>query len=166
MNGDGRIGRFVAAARGLLRMQLAAALLALVLAVWALLSVWGLAAERDRLQAQVASLEGQLQTRPAAAQPVDNTAAVLAAPILIPVPIVEAAPSAGDIPSTEPPADTNIGGGPALPPEPQAEQDCGGTNANQPRCRPGRWNRPVLRRPINPVAPEPQANQQRSLEPR
>ena len=161
MNEHGRIARFVKAARSLLLMQLAASLLAVLLAVWALTAVWELAAERDRLREQVQSLQSR-QPAAAAAQavptggPMENGVrppAIL--PIAIPVP--EVAPDVNmilpgtnvaapvDTPVTEPTTGTA-----------PAELDCSGVNAGQPRCRPGRWNRPVPQRPIPRTEPEPQ----------
>jgi hypothetical protein len=58
---EGRIGRFLRAARTLFLMQLAAGVLALALAVWAVVAVRDLAAERDRLQSQLADLRARPQ---------------------------------------------------------------------------------------------------------
>ena len=59
MSDHGRIARFVRAARSLLLMQVAAALLAVLLAVWALTAVWEMAAERDRLRAENERLQAR-----------------------------------------------------------------------------------------------------------
>jgi hypothetical protein len=151
---EGRIGRFVKAARSLLIMQAAAALLAVALSVWAFVEVRELAAERERLQARVAELEGQrgapspVTTAPNDVPP-DATLAPRAPPVLIPVPVPVLGaelPAAGEpAPGTETPA---------VEPKPteSAAPDCSGDNASQPRCRPGRWGR---RTPgVQPVAPE------------
>jgi hypothetical protein len=157
---SGRIGRFVAAARRLMLMQVGAALLALVLAVWAVIAVWELAAERDRLRAQLDAAPESSSMN--AAAPATNSATSLdneiRAPAIMPV----------FIPMTEEPSDMNM-----LVPEmnaaapvanqvaepnvePVPEQECTGANANQARCRPGRWTRPVPQRPIPRTQPEPQ----------
>lgn len=160
MSESSRISRFVRAARSLLLMQLAGAVIALVLAVWAVTAVWELAAERDRLQAQVQALQsrqpaGTAEPTPAASSPLANEVrppAIL--PIAIPVPevapdvnmIVPEANVAAPAPDlTTPPADVTPPG-----------QDCSGANAGQPRCRPGRWNQPVRQRPVPRTQPDPQ----------
>jgi hypothetical protein len=159
MSENGRIARFVKAARSLLLMQLAAALFALLLAAWAVTAVWELAAERDRLREQVRALQSR---EPAAAAetvptggPMENGVrppAIL--PIAIPVP--EVAPDVNMIlpgANSTAPA-TNEVTEPTI--ETPAEPDCSGTNAAQPRCRPGRWNRPVPQRQPPRTEPEPQ----------
>jgi hypothetical protein len=154
---DGRIGRFVKAARSLLVAQAAAALLAVGLSAWAFLAVRELAAERDALQAQVAELQGQrAASAPAAAPtadlPPDANLTAPAATVIVPVPVpvigVEEAPPLEPGPAGEQPGTEN-GTTP-----PSSEQDCSGANAAQPRCRPGRWTRRDP--PLRPVAPEPQ----------
>jgi hypothetical protein len=167
MSEYGRIARFVRAVRSLLMMQLAAALLAVLLAVWALTAVWEMAAERDRLRAQVQALEGRAPETAATieevntARPLENGVrppAIL--PIAIPVP--EVAPDVNTIlpgsSLTLPP--TNQVTPPAIVP-PTAEQDCSGAAAALPRCRPGRWNRQVPR-----AEPEPKAETPPAPEPR
>jgi hypothetical protein len=167
MSENGRIARFVRAARNLLLMQLAAALLAVLLAVWALTAVWELAAERDRLRAQVQSLEARpavpavTAAAPEAGNAIGNGVrppAIL--PIAIPVPEVApdvnmivpdatvAPPPAAQV--TPPPVETSA----------PAEQDCSGAAAGQPRCRPGRWNRQLQQLPVprNEPAPRPNPN--------
>ena len=170
MRDSGRIGRFVGAARALVRVQLAIAVLAVARSVWAYFIVRDLAAERDRLQAQVATLENDLHARPVIEQAGEGAAAPNAAPILIAVPIVEALPRVAEPPPPPQERPANSAGETAEPPRPQAGPDCSGADASQPRCRPGRWNRPVLQRPISrpAPAPEPQAttNGQRPAEPR
>lgn len=159
---DGRIGRFVKAARSLLLMQLVAAALATGLAIWAVTAVWELAAERDRLRAQVDATRSANPTAETAAAPAEN-------PILNEVRPPAILPIA--IPVPEAPADVNMllpADGGALPPAtnqvtepvvetPPAREDCTGANADQTRCRPGRWNRPVPQRPI--PRPQPEAQQ-------
>ena len=144
MSEHGRIARFVKAARSLLLMQLGAALFALLLAGWALIAVWELAAERDRLREQVQALQSR-QPAPAAETvqtpgPMQNGVrppAIL--PIAIPVP--EVAPDVNMIVpganSTAP--TTNQATEPTT--EPPAEPDCSGANAGEPGCLPNRWNR-------------------------
>jgi hypothetical protein len=156
MNENGRVARFVKAARSLLLMQLAAALLAVVLAAWALTSVWELAAERDRLREQVRALQSRQPAAEAAPAtgPMQNGVrppAIL--PIAIPVP--EVAPDVNMIvPGTNTTAPTtNQVTEPTT--EPPAELDCSGADAGQPRCLPDRWNRGVPQRPPRREA-EPQ----------
>lgn len=168
MSGPGaRIGRFVRAARSLLLMQVAAAAVALVLGVWAVLAVRDLATERDELRARVAELETQRPAAPAAAAPSGPTGPApspldteIRPPAILPVPIpvTETTPDPV-VPEPSEPAtipDPTTGEPATTPPPP--EQDCSGANANQARCRPGRWTRrdPVLQRPVRPVRPEPQ----------
>jgi hypothetical protein len=162
-----RIGRFVRAARSLLLMQLGAAVVAVVLGIWAVLAVRDMASERDQLRARVAELDSQRPNpvnAPAAA-PNGPTASPLDTEIRppailpVPIPVVETAPD----PVVDVPIKTDVDPNPAteepvVTPTPTPEQDCSGANARLPRCRPGRWNRgdPVLRRPLAPVRPEPQ----------
>ena len=144
MSEHGRIAGFVKAARGLLLMQLGAAMFAVLLAVWALIAVWELAAERDRLREQVHALQSRQQAAAAEAVqtpgPMQNGVrppAIL--PIAIPVP--EVAPDVNMIvpgANTTTPS-TNQVTEPAT--EPPAELDCSGANARDPRCLPNRWNR-------------------------
>jgi|GEM_PF-5114681 len=156
---NGRIGRFVGAARKLLLMQLAAALLAVLLALWAVFAVWELAAERDRLRAQLSEAP---PAPAAAAAAMSNTATALdnevrppaILPILIPMP--EAPPDVNMIvPELNgvAPVTNQVAPPPADPP---AEQECTGANANQVRCRPGRWSRPIPQRPVPRTQPEAQ----------
>ena len=170
MRDGGRIGRFVKAARSLLLLQLTAGVLAIALSVWAFVAVRDLAAQRDQLQSRVAELENQ-RTMGMPSQPVAPTdgSVMTAAPILIPIPIGEAAGNVQVPVETAPPtppagttAPTEQQPSGQTPTQPNPGQDCSGANADQPRCRPGRWNRPVLTRPIPRVAPEPQrpGNQQ------
>lgn len=141
---DGRIGRFVGAARKLLIVQAAVALLAAALSAWAYFEVRGLAAERDRLQSRVSQLEGQrmapaaLPVQAPVESPEGNLMTAPAASIIIPVPI--------PVPVTgpDPEIDSAIAG--EAPPAPAGvtpapEVDCSGANASLPRCRPGRWRR-------------------------
>lgn len=171
MSDSGRIGRFVKAARSLLLLQLTAGVLAIALSVWAFVAVRDLAAQRDQLQSRVAELENQ-RTMGMPSQPLATTdvSVMTAAPILIPIPIGEAASNV-QIPvettPTTPPVTDNPTPTEQQPPgqtptQPNPPQDCTGANVDQHRCRPGRWNRPVLTRPIPRVAPEPQrsGNQQ------
>lgn len=164
-----RIGRFVKAARSLLLLQLFAAALATALAIWAVTAVWELAAERDRLRAQV---DAQQSAPAAAQQPATADEAILnevRPPALLPIaiPISEPAadvnmmlPEPGLVPpgtnqAAEPPVDT-----------PTTDQECTGADANQPRCRPGRWNRPVPQRPVPRPQPEPEQPAKPDAEPR
>jgi hypothetical protein len=118
--------------------------------------VWEMAAERDRLRAQLEAA----QSRPAAADPAPTAnrpevrpPAIL--PIAIPVP--EAVPDVnmlvpetnGTAPATNQAGETDGTTG-------EEEEDCSGANANQLRCRPGRWNRPVPQRPLPRTQPDPQ----------
>ena len=167
MNESGRIGRFVKAARQLLLMQLAAALLAVVLAVWAVFAVWELAAERDRLRAQLneAPTAAAVATAPVIGAP-DSLDNEIRPPAIMPV----------FIPVPEVPPDVNMivpetnGAAPATAPvtEPVVdappEQDCTGANANQARCRPGRWSPPIRQRP--PPRPQPDPQQPEPAPPR
>ncbi|HZG44923.1 MAG TPA: hypothetical protein VEZ41_01465 [Allosphingosinicella sp.] len=172
MNETGRIALFVRASRNLLLMQVAAALLAVLLAVWALVAVWELAAERDRLRAQVQSLETKqpapvVAAVPEASNEIGNGVrppAIL--PIAIPVPQVApnvnmivpdadlVAPTPNQV--TTPPAET----------APPAEQDCSGAAAGQPRCRPGRWNRQIQQLPVPRNEPAPRPNPDSAAPPR
>ncbi|HEY0114501.1 MAG TPA: hypothetical protein VGB54_02160 [Allosphingosinicella sp.] len=170
---DGRIGRFVKAARLLLMVQLGAAALALLLSVWAFLAVRDLAAQRDRLQTRVAELEAaRTSPDPAAVPPGAPTGPELdanlqAPPPLLTVPMPILIGETNTILPGEPPPESNqaveppAGTGTTTTPAPEA--DCTGANANQGRCRPGRWTRrdPAVR-PPRPTAPEPQrpGNQQ------
>lgn len=160
MNGSGRIARFVKAARSLLLMQLAAALLAVLLSAWALTAVWELAAERDRLQAQVQSLEAR-QPAPAVTQVPEGTNTIgngVRPPAILPIaiPVPEVAPDvnmiAPDANLVAPTTNQVTAPTTATPP---TEQDCSGAAAGQPRCRPGRWNRQIPQRPVprDEVAP-------------
>ena len=169
MSEMGRIGRFVKAARSLLMVQLVFGLLAVALSVWAFIAVRDLATQRDQLQRRVSELENSrnqgMPTQPVVA-PVDPTMAPV--PIMIPVPIGDPAsnsqvpvepvpgtpPATGDQPTDQEPTTQT-------PTQPNPQPDCTGANAAQPRCRPGRWNRPPVTR-VTPVAPEPQrtGNQQ------
>jgi len=158
----GQIGRFVRAARTLLLAQLAAAVIALAFAVWAVAAVSDLAAERDRLREQLAARPAG----PAAAAPgpldLPPGENVGNAPVVVPI----------AVPIPEAPADTNmiLPGDPPLegqvpPPEPEPtppDQDCIGANADQARCRPGRWTRPPTARPptVRPPAETPPGNDQ------
>lgn len=155
---NGRIARFVKAARSLLLMQLAAALLAVLLAGWALTAVWELAEERDSLRAQVQSLQSR-QPEVAATEEVRTTdpaingvrpPAIL--PIAIPVP--EVAPDVNMIlPGANGTAPiVNQVTVPTAEPPP-AEQDCSGANAGLPRCLPSRWQ--VRQRPQPRADPPP-----------
>jgi hypothetical protein len=158
MSENGRIARFVKAARTLLLMQLGAALLAVALAIWAVAAVWELAAERDRLRAQVHAMQSRqpaAEGGPLAENPVLNEVRPPALlPIAIPVsqvppdvnmilPDAAAIPPANDQ-ATEP-----------VPETPPAGQDCT-ADPTQPRCRPERWRPPVRQRPGPRVEPEPQ----------
>ncbi len=157
-----RIGRFVSAARSLLLVQLVAALIATALGVWAVVAVRDLAAERDRLRAQVADLEASRGTAAAPApvgppqSPLDTEVrppAIL--PIAIPVP--EAAPETNMIlPGDAPPEAVPPGAGEPGAATPPTPQECTGTNATLARCRPGRWVRPDLirQRPTPNTQPE------------
>lgn len=160
MTEDGRIARFVKAARSLLMMQLAAALLAVLLAVWALTAVWELAAERDSLRAQVQTLQSrqpEVSTETVeTSRPLENevrTPAIL--PIAIPVP--EVAPDVNMIvPEANAIAPDTDQVTVPVPETAPAEQDCSGAAAGQPRCRPGRWNRQVPQRTPPKGQPETQ----------
>jgi hypothetical protein len=159
MSETGRISRFVKAARTLLLMQLVAALLATALAIWAVIAVWELADERDRLRAQLAAV----QSRPASAQaempPADN-------PILNEVRPPALLPIA--IPVTQAPEDVNmiLPGPAAVPPvtnevtepvpeTPPASTDCT-ADPSRPGCGSVRWRPPVRQRPGPRAEPEPQ----------
>lgn len=159
---DGRIGQFVKAARSLLLVQAAVALLAVGLSVWAFVAVRELAADRDRLQARVAELEAQQPAvAPAAAPPAElppennMTAPSSAVIVPVPVPVTGTDPVPPPDPVLDPPKDEPDGN------PPRAEQDCPGPNGTRMPCRPRRWERP--QRPLQPVAPEPQSatNQQK-----
>lgn len=162
MSDNGRIARFVKAARTLLLVQLLAALLAVALAIWAVTSVWELAAERDRLRAQLDAKQmsqAPAEQRQLAGDPILNQAS---SPTLLPIPIPVIQPPA-DINTTLPPDAAPIP--PATnevepePETPSAGQDCTGPDATQPRCRPGRWSRPVPQRPVprpQPEQPQPE----------
>jgi len=152
----GPIARFVRAARTLLLAQLAAAVVALAFAVWAVVAVRDLAAERDRLREQLSARPAEASaTAPGPIEPTPGAEAGNA-PIVVPI----------AVPIPEGPADTNmlLPGDPLLdgqvpPPEPEPtppEQDCIGANADQARCRPGRWTRP----PARPPAETPPGNSQ------
>ena len=159
MSENGRIARFVRAARTLLLMQLLAALLAVALAIWAVTAVWELAAERDRLRAQVDAMQSSrapVEETPLADNPVLNE---VRPPAMLPiaVPVWQAPPDVNMIvpePSAIPP-DINQATEPA-PETPPAGQDCTGADAGQPRCRPDRWNRPIPQRPVPRPQPDPQ----------
>jgi hypothetical protein len=153
----GRIARFVRTARTLLLVQLAAALLATTFAVWAVVLVRDLAAERDRLRERVSELQAQSNT---AAPPLTTdmpSSGEAVAPLVLPVAIPVTDPLADTntiLPSTALP-DANV----ALPP-PQVEVPPPAEgNATQPRSRPGRWTRPVPR-PTPPADAEPGNRQQ------
>jgi hypothetical protein len=156
MSGEsGRIGRFVRVARGLLLMQVAAALIALALAIWAVVAVRDLAAERDRLRDELAaerSRQPELAAPSAPDQaPIGNE---VRPPAIIPmaVPVMPAAPDTNVLL----PGNLQIETGPP-PPEagpPAAGQE--GADGNQGRARPGRWTRPPQ---VTPPARD--TNQQR-----
>lgn len=156
-----RMLRFVRAARALLWMQLAAALLATGLGVWAVVAVRDLALERDRLLAEVAEIR-RARPAPAVAATPDGLARTpldteVRPPAIMPVfvPIVQG-PEIPEIPPVETPPPDAATGTPV--PGTQPAQDCT-ANPNQPRCRPGRWSRrdpPVTTQPTPPVREERQ----------
>lgn len=169
-----RIARFVRAARSLLLMQVAAAVIAVGLGAWAVLAVRDLAAEREQLRARVAELEAR---RPDAAIVPGEPAATADGPEPSPLdqevrpPAILAVP----IPVTESPLETPPDASDPLPPvgttpdpvveEPPPstttpEQDCSGVNARLPRCRPGRW------RPRDPSVTRPPTTRPDTQEPR
>jgi len=161
---EGRIGRFVKAARSLLIVQAVAALLAVAMSIWAFVEVREMAAERDRLQARVVELERDkaageaLSTGlPAEAMPTPNSGEA-ELPFAIPVPVPMTDPNAiipvEPVAPAEPPAESAVA-------EPTVVPDCTGADANQPRCRPGRWT-PIPRRPPVriPEPTRPDTNQQ------
>lgn len=142
-----RVARFISAARLLLLMQVGAALFALILAVWAVVVVRELAAERDRLREQVAALEAR-QSGPAAEAPVGPPQPTpldteLRPPPILPLPVpipVEAVPVDPLLNGTAPPG-TGSEAPPIAPPP---------AGTNQVRTRPGRWSPPV----VQPSPPE------------
>jgi len=158
MTERGRIARFVRTARTLLLVQLAAALLAAIFALWAVVAVRDLAAERDRLRERVAELQTQSTTAaPLATETLGAGEPV--APMVLPVaiPIADPLPETNTILPEPTLPDANVAAAPPPQTEAPPELDCTGANANQARCRPGRWTRPVPRRP---PAEAPPANAQ------
>jgi hypothetical protein len=161
---DGRVGRFVKTARTLLIVQLAAALLAAGLSIWAFVEVREMAAERDRLQERVAELERDQAAKdalstglPADAMPAVNGVAP-EIPFAIPVPVPMTDPLTTPV---EPVMPVEPAAGPPVEP-PASGPDCSGANAALPRCRPsGRWNPPPRPSTEVPVRPSPDTNQQR-----
>jgi len=161
---EGRIGRFVKAARSLLIVQAVAALLAVALSIWAFVEVREMAAERDRLQTHVLELERDRAAHealstglPPDAIPMSNLGeAELPFAIPVPVPMTDPnviAPVEPAVP-VEPLAE-------APPEEPAVAADCAGADANSPRCRPGRWTTIPRRPPIRiPEPTRPDTNQQ------
>lgn len=159
---NGRIARFVKAARSLLLMQVAAALLAVLLTAWALTAVWELAEERDSLRAQVQSLQARQPVAAAGAQNVETSRPLengVRPPAILPIaiPVPEVPPDVNLIlPDSNLAAPVTNQMVPPPTATPPAQQDCSGANAGQPRCRPGRWNRPAPQRTPPRTPPEPQ----------
>lgn len=158
MSENGRIARFVKAARALLLMQLVAALLAVALAIWAVTAVWALAAERDRLRAQVDAMQSRQPTSeeaPLAENPALNE---VRTPIILPIaiPISQAPPEATTIPpdaAALPPGNDQVTDPAPEPPPPGP--DCA-ADPTQPGCRSDRWRPPVRQRPGRGVEPDAQ----------
>lgn len=159
-----RLGAFVQAARSLLVMQVLAAVLALGVAVWALVEVQGLAAERNQLRGRVTELEAQRAVQPdlppppgtlppaplPPPEPLFNVVDPGFAPtILTPPPVLT--PPANTVAPLEPAGIEPIepveeGGPPRRDPTPP-RRDCSGVNADRPGCR------RILERPE--IAPVP-----------
>jgi hypothetical protein len=157
MTENGRIARFVKAARTLLIMQLLAALLAFALAIWAVTAVWELAAERDRLRAQLDTIQSGAplvqEEAPIAQNPLPSGPGQTdILPIFIPVPQAPDVNMMLPDPLAVPPVANQVTEpAPGTPPA----LDCAADPA-QPRCRPERWRPPVRQRPAPRTDPEPQ----------
>lgn len=160
--GEGRIAGFVRAARSLLLVQLLAGLLAVLLAIWAVVEVRGLAAERDRLRARVTELEaagGQPQVAPVIVPPPGAPSYNGAIDLNQLPPVVEPLMGNEVTNLVEPPPSIDqpdIGNDMEEPPPPPRNEgppsrwDCRGAAARLPRCQPAP-SRPVI--PLNQLTP-------------
>lgn len=159
----GRIGRFVRAARKLLLLQLAAAVLATAFAVWAVVGVRDLAAERDRLREQVAALQSQ-QTGTAEFLPAETPgSASVTPPLVLPIaiPVDDSLADTNTLlPEPALPPEANVAAPPAPGAQPTPELDCAGADSADPRCRPVRWRVPLQRRPAEPPPDAEPKNEQ------
>jgi hypothetical protein len=158
MSENGRIARFVKAARSLLLMQLAAALLASALAIWAVTAVWELAAERDRLRAQLDSVQSRPETAqtetPLSDNPMLNE---VRPPALLPIaiPVMQAPEDVNMIlpgPAAVPPVTNQVTE--PVPETPPAGVDCT-ADPSRPGCGSVRWRPPVRQRPGARPDPDP-----------
>jgi hypothetical protein len=157
-----RMLRFVQAARALLWMQVAAAVIATALGVWAVVAVRDLAIERDQLLGEVAELRRAGPSPSGAATPNGPAPSALdsevRAPAIMPIFIPIVQPSEGPpIPPVDIPPPDKATGDP--PPDEPPPTDCNSPNADPRRCRPDRWrprNPPVVVRPVPTVRDQPQ----------
>lgn len=165
-----RIATFVRAARAMLWMQVAAAVLATGLGIWAIVAVRDLAIERDMLADQVLELQrGRPEAEPmasptgVASSPLDSE---VRPPAIMPVyvPILTDPAITPPIPPIDiPPRETPVEQPDVNPPPPTAEE-CAGLNADRRRCRPGRWTQRDPAVVAQPVAPRPTEQPQRGTD--
>ena len=178
-----RVTAFVSAARSLLVVQVAAALLAVGVTGWAFFEVRGLIVEREQLRARVAELEAQavqpqqpLVPVPLGPDPTINQ--ILPPEVLMPPEINETipvtVPETGNVTTpVMPPGTTAPPGNTATPQQPgrwnqqppttRPQLDCEGADRGRPGCRPLPERPPIQQLPDRltprgePLAPQPQS---------